>query len=78
MNKKQSNPKISTAPIRVPDIEQIVAAGDPYVRAVTRNMPVDRQKAVWRRYALIVLRHHNYGRPNRVAGEYVRTRMRED
>lgn len=77
MSKKQSNPKTSTAPIKVPDIEQIIAAGDPYVRAVTKNMPIDRQKAVWRRYANIVLRNRNYGRPNRVAGEYIRTKERE-
>jgi hypothetical protein len=53
-------------------LEYTVASGNPFVKALTRNMPVDKQKAVWRRYAQIVMRNRNYGRKGNVAGEYIK------
>jgi hypothetical protein len=35
-------------------LEYTIASGDPFVRALTKNIPTDKQKAVWRRYAQIV------------------------
>ena len=58
-------------------LEYIVASGDPMVRALTRGLPPSQQKSIWRRYAQVVLRNRNYGRKNKVAGDYIKTKERE-
>jgi hypothetical protein len=58
-------------------LEYTIASGDPFVKSLTRNMSADKQKAVWRRYAQIVLRNRNYGRTARVASEYIKTKESE-
>ena len=58
-------------------LEYIVASGDPMVRALTRGLPPSQQKSIWRRYAQVVLRNRNYGRKNKIAGEYIKTKERE-
>jgi hypothetical protein len=55
-------------------LEYTIASGDPLVKALTRNMAVDKQKAVWKRYAQIVLRNRNYGRSAKVPGEYIKNK----
>jgi hypothetical protein len=58
-------------------LEYIVASGDPMVRAITRGLPPNQQRSIWRRYAQVVLRNRNYGRKNKVAGDYIKTKERE-
>jgi Family of unknown function (DUF5662) len=59
------------------DLERIIASGDPMVRAITKGMPPEAQRSVWRRYAQVVLRNRNYGRKSKVAGDYIKTKVRE-
>ena len=67
--KKKENPYTS--------LEYIVASGDPMVKALTKGLPPDQQRSIWRRYAQVVLRNRNYGRKNKVAGDYIKTKVRE-
>lgn len=58
-------------------LEYIIASGDPMVRALTKRLSPNQQKSMWRRYAQVVLRNRNYGRKNKVAGDYIKTKERE-
>ena len=58
-------------------LEYIIASGDPMVRALAKDLSPNQQKSMWRRYAQVVLRNRNYGRKNKVAGDYIKTKERE-
>jgi hypothetical protein len=63
--------------IKPTSLEYTIASNSPFVRALTKRMSPEQTKAVWRRYAQIVLRNRNYGRRGEVPGDYIRTKIRE-
>jgi hypothetical protein len=58
-------------------LEYTITSGDPMIKAITARMSPDKQKAVWHRYAQIVLRNRNYGRKGKIADEFIRTKVKE-